>query len=237
MNKIKYLLVIFGILLISSGSPSSKELDLTPKMSNPIKKTQYTVDFSNELRIPIKVYYTIKSSELKGYGRFGFHNNTPNVKSASRYDYTRSGFDRGHMFPAASATSYQSAWESFDMINILPQTPNLNRKTWEIIEEFERNNSSPYIYVICGIIRGSNEEWLYDILIPYKFFKAIYNPSKSSMIGFIVTQEDKDTNIRKFAVTIDKIEELLGEDLFYQLSKVQQKRLESSIEFGKWKFY
>lgn len=46
-------------------------------------------------------------------------------------DYTKSGYDRGHMAPAADMKwSKQAMAESFYMSNICPQVGNLNRGDW-----------------------------------------------------------------------------------------------------------
>ena len=53
-------------------------------------------------------------------------------------DYTRTGYDRGHMAPNyLIATRYGKVAqrETFLMSNIVPQTPELNRGPWRILEE------------------------------------------------------------------------------------------------------
>ena len=65
----------------------------------------------------------------------------PDVRGAKAYtgDYTKSGYDRGHMAPAADMKwSKQAMEESFYMSNICPQNPNLNRGDWNDLEEKSR---------------------------------------------------------------------------------------------------
>ena len=59
--------------------------------------------------------------------------------SASSSDYTRSGFDRGHLAPAADmAYSEQTMRDSFYMSNISPQRPGFNRGIWKDLESWTR---------------------------------------------------------------------------------------------------
>lgn len=227
--KLRILVLILLLILLCSQS------DLTPKMRNQYKGTQYVIEYNDSLKIPTTVYYIIKNSKLGNYGRFEFHKSLNSDKTANPSDYYYSGYDKGHMMSSASATSKESDYESFDMINILPQSPGLNRGLWKMTEVFERNNSKPYCYIICGIIPSDSTSWMHDILIPYKFYKAIYNP-KIGMIGFILSQYDAGGYLEEYAVPIDTIESLINKDLFYQLPYPLQKRLESSILLSSWKF-
>ena len=54
--------------------------------------------------------------------------------------YRGSGYDRGHLKPAAdSKGSMEEMESSFLMTNMAPQTPNLNRGIWKQLEEAVRN--------------------------------------------------------------------------------------------------
>jgi len=55
---------------------------------------------------------------------------------SSLKDYCRSGYDRGHMVPAADQTFSQEAMnETFYLSNICPQNAHLNRVYWSKIEK------------------------------------------------------------------------------------------------------
>lgn len=54
-------------------------------------------------------------------------------------DYSRSGYHRGHMVPAADRSSSLAAMqETFIMSNVCPQLPALNTGAWKRMENYER---------------------------------------------------------------------------------------------------
>lgn len=78
--------------------------------------------------------------------------------SASPADYRGSGFDRGHLAPAADFSwSVQAMSESFYMSNIAPQSPALNRGVWKRLETAVRREAERdgVLHVVSGpIFRG-----------------------------------------------------------------------------------
>lgn len=60
-------------------------------------------------------------------------------KQPTHEDYSHSGYDRGHMLPAADRSrSISSMKQTFVMTNVCPQVPALNRGEWKRIEEATR---------------------------------------------------------------------------------------------------
>jgi endonuclease G len=227
----RILLLLLQIYFFGFAGVPNK-VPLEPKMSNPIKATQYISDYSVKDHIPLMVYYTIEDEKLQGYGRYNFHVELYN-KTAQPSDYNYSGYDRGHMFPSASSNSYTANYESFDMVNMCPQLPGFNRGIWKITEDFERNNCYPLAHVICGVILHGSEKTYNKITIPEYFYKIIYNPTENAMIAFLL-QQTTTGNLKSYAVTVDTIERLTGKDFFYQLPYFQQSLLESKIDYNKW---
>ena len=70
----------------------------------------------------------------------------PAMFRATNKDYFRSGYDRGHMVPAADAKSSQDAMnETFLLTNIAPQVgPGMNRDYWAHTEDFVRRLTSQF---------------------------------------------------------------------------------------------
>lgn len=101
----------------------------------------------------------------------------PAAASATTSDYTRTGYDRGHMAPWADSADPNC----FTLSNIVPQNPDNNRNLWEGIEASTRDIALRYgeIYVVSGpIYAGSDVKMLKGrVAIPTAFFKAVYIPS------------------------------------------------------------
>ena len=67
-------------------------------------------------------------------------------------DYTNTGYDRGHMVPAADADSPQEMSDTFYMTNMTPQLPSVNRVAWRMLED--RVRSTPFKWVVTGAYYG-----------------------------------------------------------------------------------
>jgi len=231
----KNLLII--LLAISTLGLYSQVIDqrYAPKYNKyRVDYNGFSVNWDSTLRIPNFVYYKLIYDSLYSYGRnvFGCDYSVP--KCTEPWEYNYSGYDRGHLMPSASAITYEMWDDCYWMTNITPQLPNLNRKLWKYIEDFERNNSYPYVYIVTGtIVKDTNYIENTDIAIPNYCYKAIYNPSKQKMIGFLVTQNSIGYPY-SYAVPIDSIEKVAKINLFYLLPKRLQKSLEKSINYSKW---
>ena len=125
-------------------------------------------------------------------------------------------------------------WEDcYSMANIVPQSSDLNRKLWKYIEEFERKNCDPILYIITGNI-GWKDELKTGIRIPVFFYKVLYNPSNREMIAFICDEYDANKTPKEVAVSVKVIEEISGLDFFKQMPKPMQYKLESTINLELW---
>ena len=103
-----------------------------------ISHTAYTLKYSEQHEQASWVAYTLKSSHTSGtVGRTNDFREDYKVKtgSASLSDYKGSGYDRGHLAPAADFKWSSTAMsESFFMSNMSPQKPGFNRGIWKKLE-------------------------------------------------------------------------------------------------------
>ena len=85
-------------------------------------------------------------------------------------DYLHSGFDRGHMVPAADFSATQEALQStFTMANMVPQSPLLNKGFWAKLEGLiryihERHDEFGEMVVITGPVYAPvkfGNNWMY----------------------------------------------------------------------------
>lgn len=203
----------------------------------------FTSYFNPETHIPNCVAYEIIESETTG--------DEPRKKSfeadhtidgcAESSDYRNSGYDRGHMAPAADMKwSKEAMEESFLMTNICPQVKSLNSGIWHRLEqrvrEWAARDSS--IIVVCGPIftPGKPVEQIGEIgvAVPHRFFKALYAPGRNIGIAFIFDNDKVKGELRKYAVTIDSVERETGLDLFYNLPDDIENEVENQCNYKLW---
>lgn len=117
----------------------------------------------------------------------------PPLLRAKNVDYLHSGFDRGHMMPAADAMWSQEAVDStFLLSNSAPQVgEGFNRQNWAYVESFCRGLTASYasVRIVTGPLylprRDANQEGRWhtvfnvignppNIAVPTRFFKFIY---------------------------------------------------------------
>lgn len=111
-----------------------------------------------------------------------------NVRQASHDDYTHSGYDRGHMCPAADRSSSAKLMRStFVMTNVAPQTSALNRGAWKKIEDACRKYATgghdlriqafPVFWQADTLRIGRNR-----VAVPHGFVKTVRLASNDSII-------------------------------------------------------
>jgi endonuclease G len=134
-------------------------------------------------------------------------------------DYARSGYDRGHMAPAADMSDKKSQHECFTLANMIPQNSQNNRGIWSAIEGATRHltNQNGELYVITGpLFSGTQIKRIGGrVLVPTKLYKAIYNPSSGKGAAYLVTNTaSNDYEV----ISIAQLEQLSGLNLFPQMT-------------------
>ncbi len=113
----------------------------------------------------------------------------PPQDRAQLADYAGSGFDRGHMAPAADMPSEQAQHESFSLANIVPQEKHNNQILWSAIESATRHLTQQRgeLYVITGpVFEGEKIERINGrVFVPTHIFKAVYDPVQKEAAAWI----------------------------------------------------
>jgi endonuclease G len=212
-----------------------------------VNHIDYTLSYNEKAEQPSWVAYELDSNEI--YGPAKRKNNfkadsTIKTGSATLADYKGSGYDRGHLCPAADQKESDDAMsESFFMSNMSPQAPDLNRKIWADLEAVVRNfaDTNGKIYVATGPILTDGP---YDtigenkVAIPNFYYKVIldYSEPEIKSIGFILPNEGSDKSLESFATTINEVERETGLDFFYQLPDDIEEQIESKMSTSQWQF-
>ncbi|BGP21065.1 hypothetical protein JCM10213_007583 [Rhodosporidiobolus nylandii] len=126
-------------------------------ISDLLVRTAYTAAYDRRNRIPAWTAEHLTAANLKSGGgdraeaKFGEDPAVPEMFRAKLLDYFKSGYDRGHMVPAADAKQSQQAMsETFLLSNIAPQVgEGFNRHYWAYLEAFCRNLTTSFddVYV------------------------------------------------------------------------------------------
>lgn len=210
-------------------------------------KSQFIVSYDFSNLCPNYVCWSLTRDRLKGDAKRCEFRGDPAVGENGRVetmDYNRSGYDRGHMCPAAdNKNSVKAMEESFFMTNVCPQSHNLNSGVWKQLEEFCRRWVGDYgtLYICCGPIFDSKEPKRIGkrkdlkVAVPDRFFKVILTLGRvPKAIGFIFPNEDCAGDISDYAVSVDKVEEITRMDFFYQLDDKQERELERVCNPAAW---
>lgn len=162
-------------------------------------------------------------------------------QSASLSDYKGSGYDRGHLAPAADFTwSKEGLDDSFYMSNMSPQEPGFNRGIWKQLEEKVRNmaRENGVVYVVTGPIYQGLTKKIGDnkVAVPSKYYKVILDLEGKEVkgIGFILPNKKSNNSLSKYATTIDAVEKATKLDFFPSIPDDLEGKLESQSNYSAW---
>jgi endonuclease G len=156
--------------------------------------------------------------------------------TAENSDYLKSGYDKGHLAPAADmGWSAVTMKESFYLSNMSPQLPGFNRGVWKRLEEMMRSwaidNSAIYIVTGPVLTAGLPNIGGNRVSIPNYYYKVIldYTQPEIKAMGFILPNASSSSALTSFAVSIDDVEKVTGLDFFPALPDDQETKLEKEV--------
>ena len=160
---------------------------------------------------------------------------------ASDGDYRRSGYDRGHMAPAADMKwSAEAMADCHFFTNICPQSHSLNGGRWSSLEKKCREwvNRDSTLVIICGPILSDMPQGSIGtgVTVPSRFFKVVLAPyaNPPRAIGFIMANAVVPDGLEALAVTVDEVESATGFDFFSSLPDDIEEQVEASANFRIW---
>ncbi len=200
----KYLLIL--LISISLNATNVNDYITKKNCDQIIDKQVFKICYDYKMKGAKFVSYTLQGDLVNKENikkRPGFYTEK-NLKKKYRShtkDYTRTGYDRGHLANDASFDwSKKSQRKTYSMANIIPQAPNVNRRTWIKAEKLERSIAVKLgsVSVINGVIYPNNPKRIgkNEIAIPSAFWKMIYNNEKDYKKCFYYKNE-KGINTKK----------------------------------------
>ncbi len=235
--------VILILLIFNRSFSFSEYLPFLPNSpGEQIYHHYYVLSYNENTEQANWVYYELKPEMLNGkIERNGGFRMDPMIstKSANTKDYANSGFDRGHLCPAADmAFDTVAMYESFYMSNVSPQLPGFNRGIWKSLEEQVRDwvTKKGKIIVVTGpVIKNFNHKiGKNEVVVPDQFFKVLYSEDLNQMIAFDLLNASSSLPLEDFAITVDSLEQITGFDFFSQLPDNIENELEGKVKPDGW---
>ncbi len=213
----------------------------------------YVLAQDARLKIPLWVQYELTKDDLRGKEsrteNFRPDTSVPSGSRAELADYRDSGFDRGHMAPAADMKRKDNTMsDSFLLSNMCPQVGiGFNRDIWQELEAAVRGwvEQRGALTVITGpIFAVDSNAVTYKVIgqnhvaVPTHFYKIIVDASNSKKVealAFIMPNEDLSGHqYTEYLCAIDEIEKATGLDFLSALPAAVEDAVESHKSTQVW---
>lgn len=210
-----------------------------------LKRTGYVASYNKTTLLPNWVAWHLTAERTEGSAKrsgvdFAEDTEVPEPR-ATDWDYYNSGYDRGHMCPAAdNKWSKKAMEESFLFTNMCPQNGNLNRGDWNEMEMACRKWAKKYgdLYIVCGPIlyKGKHKTiGKNKVVVPEAFFKVVLRTGDNPQaIGFIYKNTSGNRPKDSYVNTVDEVERITGIDFFPSLPDGVEKKVEAECDLGLW---
>ncbi|KAJ7632260.1 hypothetical protein FB45DRAFT_911982 [Roridomyces roridus] len=239
-------------------------------IADPLVRKAYVAAYDRRLRHPAWTAEHLTVASLKrpadgegpvdrGNSKFVEDEDLPIPFRARLQDYFKSGYDRGHMVPAADAKFSQAAMdETFLLSNIAPQVGDgFNRHYWAYLEDWCRrltkNYADVYVFTIPLYLprQGTDGKWrvTYEVIgsppnvsVPTHFAKVVLatkptSPSKPDVLelsagAFVLPNAPipDNTPMESFQMPIEAVEHAAGLLLLSKAIKAAAKPICTTTE-------
>lgn len=203
----KYLLIV--LLFIRFGASAQDTITIYHKA--------YKTTYSKSKQYPVKVEWWLTRNMLNCGTKTKRTDNFEPDPELTEYTnlqqyYNGSGFDRGHVFPAADGgCDLVKMKESFYFSNMLPQTPQLNRGDWKVLEGMTREEANKYdsIYVWAGAVGESKK--IGKMSVPKQCWKVVYVKRMNTYTAYLFENNNsKADGLKNNEVPVSVIEQITG---------------------------
>jgi len=212
--------VIYFILLSYLGLAQDSRFLPNTHLGYMVAHQNYILSYVEKYEGPEWITYELTYEETRNNvdrktGKFLEDKSIP-TGSAVHNDYNLSGYDRGHLAPAGDMNfSADAEYESFYMSNVLPQTSELNRKTWKYLEDDIREyviRTRKSLYIITGGIWSADPQriGLNRVAVPSYFYKIIFD-GEDHVLAFIMPNTNSpNLDYSTYSCSVDEIQMMIN---------------------------
>jgi len=210
-----------------------------------IRHFAYTLSFSKKDEEVYWVAYILKRSYLSGVeprtNEFEADPDVPNG-SAQLEDYRNSGYDKGHLAPAADMKWSKIAMkESFLLSNVCPQDHKFNDGIWADLEKAIRKwvQKDEIDFVVTGpVLPDSNNIKIGkdQVTVPSYFYKVIFSPNPyPKAIGFIIPNKPGKQSFLKYACSVSQVENATHLTFFPMIPWKISHQIKNQFDLADWR--
>ncbi|MGD9644300.1 MAG: DNA/RNA non-specific endonuclease [Pirellulales bacterium] len=240
------------LLLLSMATPGEAEERPERRFGLPpgrtLERSSYIVVWNGRTRCPDVVAEYLTIGRLVGTAKrdgLSFRSD-PEIPREFRpvlAAYSNSGFDFGHLAPAANhKRTAEELAETFLITNACPQLHALNAGPWLQLEGFARYELADNPTV--------NELWIYSgpawwappgetlqiqridqVWVPTHFWKVLITDAKAAWAWLLPADASGAADPNRYAVSINTIETVTGLDLLDALPDDEEDRLEAQLHY------
>ena len=219
----------------------------TPQKGELIRHKAYHLAYDEADEQPYWVAYILTRNHLQAPAKAERSDNfradkSVSTGSATPDDYKKSGYDRGHIAPAADMSwSEETMSESFYMSNMSPQKPGFNRGVWKDLEEKVRDwaSANDSLYVVAGPVFTHNMGTIgaEGVTVPGFYFKVVMDISAPGYkaIAFYMPNEKSEKGYMAYAISVDELEKITGYNFFAKLPAKLIEPIEAKLDVTQWK--
>jgi endonuclease G len=244
---------------LAMGNPSSAVADTNQPDNYLMQKAEYALSYNRSLGRPNWVSWHLSDEWIGSLQRVDSFRADPRVPPewyrVQSFDFTNSGFDRGHMVPNADRdkeTSIPINQATFLMTNMVAQAPDNNQGPWAAFEGYLRTLlPADEIYIVAGGVgtggSGSNGgvtttiangnvtvpafTWKVALVIPKGVGDADRVSCSSRTIAVVMpnVQGIRGDSWETYLTSVDAVESLTGYNFFTALPLAFQACVEAGI--------
>ncbi len=246
---------------LTMGNPSGAIASIITPNNYLLERPQYSLAYDNSRGTARWDAWHLSTAWLGNEPRCNCFSPDPLLPTgyfvAYTWNYTNTGFDRGHLCPSGDRTANApDNAATFYMTNISPQAPILNQQTWAYLESFERDlaeaGNELYIYaggygsggsgslggttftIANGSITVSERYWKIILILPVGTddLSRVDATTRVIAVDMPNTQYANAQPWYDYRTSVDQIEAVTGLDFLNALPVDLQEMLEGGVDAG-----
>ena len=238
---------LVGLWLFTQGAAANplesckEHIKYGPPSTEPVIVCRYGFALSHDAKHKVAdwVAYHLTKEKVQGTlartDDFRSDGDLPPSKRSELEDYQGSGYDRGHMAPAAAMKwDWRAMTQSFLLSNMAPQVGiGFNRHIWADLEKLVRDwtKERGELYVVTGPIYDTDPPLkigLNRVSVPTHFYKVVFDPVKVQAIAFILPNEPiQRDRLPEFVAAVDEVEDRTDLNFLSELADPVEELIEN----------